>query len=256
MVFPNFSDKYREASLFSPKDYVNYLRKREQYPKFTPPTGVILCYSRSLLEYTVKHYKVRRAEGFSGGFYLFDEAKGNIGIIGNFGFGAPIVSTIMEELIALGVKRFLSIGVAGSLQKHLTVGSIVVCDRAIRDEGVSHHYLKPSKYAYASKSMVKKIEETLKKFGLESVVGTSWTIDAPYRETVAEIKKYQEEGVLTVEMEASAIFSVAKYRNVESGAMFTISDYLAELEWKPKFHLTAKYMEKLFQVAKEVLKTS
>jgi purine-nucleoside phosphorylase len=54
-------------------------------------------------------------------------------------------------------------------------------------------------------------------------------------------------------MEASAAFAVAKYRNVEAGAIFMISDYLGELEWKPKFHLTGKYLKKLFEVAKEIL---
>lgn len=93
----------------------------------------------------------------------------------------------------------------------------------------------------------------MKRLGLGYVLGSSWTIDAPFREIVAEVRKYQEEGVLTVEMEAAAIFSVAKYRNVEAGAIFTISDYLAELEWKPKFHLTSEYLREIFEVAKEVL---
>ena len=44
--------------------------------------------------------------------------------------------------------------------------------------------------------------------------GTSWTIDAPYRETVAEIRRYRQEGVATVDMEASALFAVAAYRGV------------------------------------------
>ena len=113
----------------------------------------------------------------------------------------------------------------------------MVCEKAIRDEGTSHHYLKHSKYAYASKGMTNKIIISLEKLNQKYFIGTSWTIDAPYRETVAEAKQYQEEGVATVEMEASALFAVAQYRNVELGAIFTISDSLAELQWKPKFHL-------------------
>lgn len=70
---------------------------------------------------------------------------------------------------------------------------------------------------------------------------------------MAEVKKYWMEGVLTVEMEASAIFAVAKYRKVQAGAIFTISDYLAELEWKPKFHLAEKHLKKLFNVVKQIL---
>jgi uridine phosphorylase len=163
------------------------------------------------------------------------------------------VAILLEQLIAFGVKEFLSVGIAGSLQKELRVGSIVICDKAIRDEGVSHHYLEASKYSYASKSLTKKIEVALTRFNLDYAVGTTWTIDTPYRETIAEVKQYQKEGVLTVDMEASAIFAVAEYRGVEAGSIFTISDYLAELEWEPKFHLTKDHLETLFQVAKEVL---
>jgi uridine phosphorylase len=131
----------------------------------------------------------------------------------------------------------------------------MLCEKAIRDEGTSHHYIKPSKYAYASKTMTVKIRKALEKRKQRYVIGTSWTIDAPFRETVAEAKKYQKEGVATVEMEASALFAVAEFRNVELGAIFTISDSLAELEWKPKFHLkkTSKGLEKLYAVAIDAL---
>jgi len=52
-------------------------------------------------------------------------------------------------------------------------------------------------------------------------------------------------------MEASALFAVAKYRNVDIAAIFSISDSLAELKWKPKFHLSEKNWEILFQAAKK-----
>ena len=83
--------------------------------------------------------------------------------------------------------------------------------------------------------------------------GTSWTIDAPYCETLAEIKEYQEEGVLTVEMEAAAIFAVARHLNVEAGAIFTISDYLTEDNWELHFNLTETHLHMLFTIAKKTL---
>ena len=70
------------------------------------------------------------------------------------------------------------------------------------------------------------------------------------------MRQYQEEGVATVEMEASALFAVARYRNVELGAIFTISDSLAELEWNPKFHLkkTKEGLEILYKAAVDALR--
>ena len=67
--------------------------------------------------------------------------------------------------------------------------------------------------------------------------GVSWTIDTPYRETVAEARRYQAEGVLCVEMEAAALFAVAKVRALQVASAFTISDSLADLVWNPlEFH--------------------
>ena len=143
---------------------------------------------------------------------------------------------VLEEFIAFGVSRFLSVGTAGSLQHHIGIGDLVVCDRAIRDEGLSHHYVAPGKYAHASPDLTARLVRALDNDGQSFVVGTSWTIDAPYRETKAEVSDYQQEGVACVEMEAAALFTVAHYRGVEMGAMFTISDSLASLEWHPEFH--------------------
>jgi len=253
MSFPNLKNKHKEAALLTPQNFLEYLKTRGKYPKYKPPKGVIFVFQKELLDYIIKNHEINKVRGFHGDFYLLKETENQIGVLGKFGFGAPIVVILLEELIAFGVKEFLSVGIAGSLQKELRVGSIVVCDKAIRDEGASHHYLEPSKYSHASKALTKKLEETLTRFSLEYTVGTTWTIDTPYRETVAEVKQYQKEGVLTVDMEASAIFAVAEYRDVEAGSILTISDYLAELEWEPKFHLTKDHLETLFQVAKEVL---
>jgi len=251
MAFPNFKNKHANDSMFSPKDYLDYQKKREKYDKFNPPEGVIFCYSKKLMEYVLENHKTTNVRRFHGEMYLLGETKNKVAIVGKFGIGAPIVVTLLEELIAFGVKRFISIGTAGTLQKNLKVGDLIVCEKAIRDEGTSYHYLKPSKYAYASKEMTGRIKNALDVLGQKYLVGTSWTIDAPYRETVAEARQYQKEGVATVEMEASALFAVAQFRKVEIGAIFTVSDSLAELQWTPNFHFkkTQGGLETLYKVA-------
>ena len=44
----------------------------------------------------------------------------------------------------------------------------------------------------------------------DALYGPSWTTDAPYRETAEEIAKYRADGIVTVEMEASCLFTVAE----------------------------------------------
>jgi uridine phosphorylase len=76
----------------------------------------------------------------------------------------------------------------------------------------------------------------LRQAGAPFRAGSSWTIDTPYRETVAEARHYQAEGVLCVEMEAAALFAVAEVRGLQVSSAFTISDSLADLVWNPQFH--------------------
>jgi purine-nucleoside phosphorylase len=255
MTFPNHQDKYNSKPLFSPDDLHDYRKSADIGYRFQVPENIILCYSPILMKYVSENHTVSAQKISLGDLFIFKESTGTVGLMGNFGFGAPVAVTLSEVLIAMGVKRIINIGVAGTLQKYIDIGDIVVCDRAIRDEGTSYHYLPPDTYAYPHSELIKQITETLNTKGTEYFNGATWTTDAPYRETIAEVSKYQEEGVLTVEMEASALFALGKHRNIEVGAIFTISDSLADLKWKPEFQSerTQKGLETIFKISLDVL---
>jgi uridine phosphorylase len=167
--------------------------------------------------------------------HTFDGTGGRVGVIGGFGIGAPAATSAFEALAAIGVRRFVSMGTAGALRAGLDTADVVVCDRAVRDEGVSHHYLPSARWAEPSTGLTDTLRRSLTDAGLEPSTGSAWTIDAPFRETVAEARHYAEEGVAVVEMEAAALFSVALVRGVEVAAAFAISDSLADGEWVPQF---------------------
>jgi uridine phosphorylase len=253
--YPNFRGKHAHDAFFSPQDFVDYRRRLGRLPPFPTPEGIIFCYQRSLYEHVLSTHDVTPAGGFAGEFALLADTGGRIGLSGNFGIGAPVVTILLEEFAAFGVRRFVSIGTAGALARDLRIGDVVVCGRAIRDEGVSHHYLPPAKYADASPILTDRLERALRDAGTAPVRGTTWTIDTPYREIVAEARHYQQEGVLTVEMEAAALFAVAQYRGVDLASAVTISDSLADLVWDPQFHATPTQsgLERLFRAAVETL---
>ncbi len=254
MTYPNYPNKYKEKSLVKARDFWAYKTELGNIPDINPPKGLIMCYSPTLFDYIKEEYDAKHIPNVFGDyFYILEGSGSQIGICGGFGIGAPITAILLEELSVFGIQNYLSIGVAGCLQKNIELGKIIVCDKAIRDEGVSHHYLKNKKYAYPSKLLLKKMINSLEDKNLGYKVGATWTIDAPYRETLAEVKKYRDEGVLTVEMEAAAIFTVAKFLNVNACAIFTISDYLTEDKWELHFHLTKKHMKHLFVLAKDFL---
>ena len=103
--------------------------------------------------------------------------------------------------------------------------------------------------------MTEKLEREFRRNKLIFSKGATWTIDAPYRETKVEIEKYAKQKITTVEMEASALFAIARYRNVKIASAFVVSDLLGK-EWLPNFHRfdVKKAQEKLIDVAIECLK--
>lgn len=252
-MIPILKEKYNSSSVRTPKNFMKYRIKINKWPKFKAPNSVIFCYDERIMNYIKKNYSLVKHKSFCGDFWFLKETNDKVAVFGNFGLGSSMIATRMEELIQFGIKKFISIGEAGALQKDLKIGEIIICNKAIRDEGVSYHYLKPSKYVYASKILVNKLTSLLQKQNISFKLGSTWTIDAIYRQTKAEIKKFQSEHVLTAEMEIATIFSIAQYRKVEAGAILTISDSLANLKWNPKFHETTKSLEKIFEVAKNVL---
>jgi uridine phosphorylase len=236
--YPNFAGKHAEEAMFTPADFAAYLRRAGALDSYQPPAGVVLCYQRSLYNH-VLHAEGLKSPGRQGALHrllLLPSTGGRVGLLGQFGIGAPAAAAALEELAAMGTSAFVSVGTAGSLQRDVNIGDLVLCEAAIRDEGVSHHYLPPAKLATAQASMTAALAAALRRAGVPFRAGSSWTIDTPYRETVAEVRRYQAEGVLCVEMEAAALFAVAEVRGLQVSSAFAISDSLADLVWNPQFH--------------------
>src|SRR5688572_3128784 len=112
------------------------------------------------------------------------------------GVGAPIAAGLLEEAIAFGCKKFIACGGCGVLEKDIAVGHIIVVSSAIRDEGVSYHYLPPDREVTANSKGVNALVNILDRRGIPYRVGKTWTTDAPYRETLKKIVRRREEGCL------------------------------------------------------------
>jgi len=228
MTFPNFKNKHLEEALFSPDDFLDY--KRLDRKKF--PSKYILTYQSAALRYFRRRYSGQYSLiKIHAGFHVHILRNKNVGFVKVPGIGSPQAVTLFEELIGLGGKEFINMGTAGGLQHE----GVFLCDRAIRDEGTSSHYMAHEKYSYPNKSLTRRLAKALQENEIEHETATTWTIDTPYMETKAEVNQYKKEGVATVEMEASALFAVAKLRKVKIASAFVVSDVLGE-KWEPKFH--------------------
>ena len=224
MSYPNFKDKHLQEALFHPEDFINY----KKWKKKGLPNKYIITYQEKAKKYFLNKYEPKRIKMYK----LLDiYVHKKIGFVKMTGVGAPNAGAVFEELIALGGKEFLNIGTAGGLNHE----GVFLCRRALRDEGTSYHYVKNGKFAYPDGKLTKKFGKFLENNAVKYFTGDTWTIDAPYRETRAEVEHYSKKGISTVEMEASALFSIAKYRKVKIASAFIVSDLLGK-KWTPKFH--------------------
>lgn len=168
------------------------------------------------------------------------------------GVGAPLVAALFEEVIAMGCRKFIAVGGAGVLDRDIQCGKIVVPVSAVRDEGVSYHYLPPSREVSPSTEGVSAIEEVLSAHKIDYIKGKTWTTDAIYRETIGKINKRKEEGCLTAEMEAAAFFAVASFRKVSFAQMLYGGDDVSCEEWDHRNWIKqADVREKMFWLAAE-----
>jgi uridine phosphorylase len=205
-----------------------------------------------LTDRLAKRFRGRRIEGL-GETYRLPQSRASLGLTFPRGVGGPATVVRCEELAALGTRDFIGVGFAGSLSPELVPGDLVVCAGAVRDEGTSHHYAPAAVAATPSPELSRWVRRTLTAAHLPFRVGPSWTTDAPYRETGQELRHYRRRGILTVDMEASAMFIFGRTRRVRTASVFVISDVLTDEGWEPHFHRVGDRLEK---VAVAILKAS
>jgi purine-nucleoside phosphorylase len=152
------------------------------------------------------------------------------------GIGAPYAAMMLETLIAWGARRIIFLGWCGAVSKQANIGDIILPTAALVDEGTSRNYaVADNGQSQPALSLVTRVEQVLADNRVDFHSGKVWTTDAVYRETRQKVESYQKQGVLAVEMEVSALFSVAQFRQVELGAMLVVSDELSSLKWRPGF---------------------
>lgn len=148
--------------------------------------------------------------------------------------GAPGTVMMMEEMIACGATTFIGLGWAGSLQEKTTIGTFVIPTSCKIEEGTSTHYSEANSPPAPDPQLVKAILETCKALEVRVETGPVWTTDAPYREHLSKINDFSKQGILAVDMETSAMYTLGQVRRVRVCNVLVVSDELA-LEWKPAF---------------------
>ncbi|MHB8070549.1 MAG: nucleoside phosphorylase [Candidatus Cryosericum sp.] len=199
------------------------------------PEACVLCFFGDVVDVLRQSHRLRIAalfHGECGTFPLFSLTVGDarVGLF-HCPIGAPAAAGFLEELIAAGCNRFVACGGAGVLRPDIAVGHVIVPDAAVRDEGMSYHYLPPSRTVIADEESVAALVRVLERRHVPYLRGTTWTTDACYRETRAAVERYRAEGCLTVEMEAAGFMAVARFRGVAFAQLLYAGDDLSGASW-------------------------
>ena len=174
---------------------------------------------------------------FTSRLYIADTTTEGISIAGP-AVGAPYAVMLLETLIAWGAKKIIFLGWCGSISEKVKIGDIVVVTSAIIDEGTSGHYQdEKTLRSFPAEPLVTALNKTLRQNQVNFHIGAIWSTDAIYRETGEKVKYFQGQQAIGVEMEISALFTVARFRGVDMAALAVVSDELASFKWRPGFKL-------------------
>jgi DeoD family purine-nucleoside phosphorylase len=149
------------------------------------------------------------------------------------GMGCPGATIVFEELIQLGVKKLVRVGTCGGLQGHHELGDLIVALSAVADDRTADHLVGGEPHCpTASWEIIHGAVHAAKQMNLPMHVGPIVSSDVFYNPDEGQYGRWSERGVLAVEMEASALFTVAALRGVQSGCLLTVSDIVVEDEFK------------------------
>lgn len=148
---------------------------------------------------------------------------------------SPIATLIAEKLIALGAERLYALSWCGAVSPELLIGDTVIGGIPLSGEGTSRYYTTGIEPAPSS-LLSQRLQQYAAQFGFDTVTGRIWSTDAPYRESRAFLRKiYQEQTIVGVDMEYSALCAVCMFRKIEFASLFLVSDELWGERWKPGF---------------------
>jgi DeoD family purine-nucleoside phosphorylase len=141
------------------------------------------------------------------------------------GMGCPTAAIVMEELVMLGVKRFLRVGTCGGLQTDLELGDLIVAVSAVPADGTARHYVNQEPHCpTADWELVHGAVHAAKELNQPMRVGAIASSDTFYDPDDGRHARWSSRGVLAVEMEAAVIFTLGALRKVQAGCLLTVSD--------------------------------
>jgi purine-nucleoside phosphorylase len=176
------------------------------------------------------------------GATLYNRNRGLLGFTGTYEgvrvsvqttmMGAPSTAIVAEELIQLGARTLIRVGTAGALGAGVNPGDLIVVTASSPLDGTTAGYLDGRPYAPAATfAVVRALVAAAEARELRPHVGPIVTDDVFYHPDGDRLAAWTAFGALAVEMEASALFTVAARHNLRAGAILTVSNFVGAATW-------------------------
>lgn len=223
---------YNESSIFLPENLLREARRQMEIPECDVPDICVLDPDGDLAEYLKNNGKARKNPCWAcyhSYMYEFELNGKTVGILPCV-VGASYATLVAEQLFVSGCELIISITSAGILQEPDVDKKFALITEALRDEGTSYHYLPPEEPAIIRKHLKEELEKSSSGKALPWLSVKSWTTDAPYRETESAMEAMKNEDVTCVEMEASALYSLARVKDYNIICFAHLTNTMAQEE--------------------------
>ena len=161
-------------------------------------------------------------------------ACGNHAAVAGPALGAPAAALVVERLSRSGARMIFLLSLCGSLTPDLRIGDLFIPTGGISEEGTSRLY-QDGKIPPPDLSLTARIRKSCRTSGLKSLEGLIWTTDAPHRETPDKIASFIEQGTLAVDMEFTALSTLAQFHKLRFAALMVVSDEVYKGKMKIEF---------------------
>ena len=182
--------------------------------------------AENFLENAVCYTDIRGMLGFTGTY------KGKRISVQGTGMGIPSMSIYITELMKdYGVKTLIRVGSAGSYQEDVKIRDIVVALSTSTDSNINNRRFKGASFApTVNFDLLSKVLKTTEEKNIKIKAGNILTSDEFYNDDPSYFKKWAEFGVLAVEMETAALYTLASKYKAKALSILTISDSLVSPE--------------------------
>jgi len=224
-------DDQDQASVFLPASMLRETRRQRGLPPGAVPPVCVLDPDGDIVRFL-------RATGsrqspvwacYHSEMWVAELDSAPIGVVG-CAVGAPYAVLVAEQCFASGCQLLVSITSAGQIAHDLPPQGYILIDRALRGEGTSHCYLPAAATVDADPALIERVSTGLAARNVELRQGTTWTTDAPYRETASALDHARASGALAVEMEAAALYALGRSKSLPIVCLAHVTNQMGQID--------------------------